>query len=97
MNPSYKSTIDDAIASNFRERIATLEKEIANVKAALATSDQEYKRMISEDLNIVSEVGIDTFTSRYVTYTTKLRKYKEDLKDVNAAYCDWKSLANYAD
>ena len=97
MNPTHKSIIDNAIAANFKERIANLEKDIADVKSGIATAEKEYKRMISEDLDIVSDVSAETFTSRYLSLVNKLRKYKEDLKDFNEAYCNWKSLANYAD
>ena len=97
MNPTHKSTIDNAIAANFKEQITNLEKNIADVKSSIATAEKEYKRMIAEDLDIVSSVSAETFTSRYLSLVNKLRKYKEDLNDFNAAYCDWKSLANYAD
>ena len=97
MNPTHKSTIDNAIAANFKEQIANLEKDIADVKSGIATAEKEYKRMISEDLVIVSNVSAETFTSRYLSLVSKLRKYKEDLDDFYAAYCNWKSLANYTD
>ena len=97
MNPSYKSTVDNYIASSFKARIADLERNIDKVKCAQANEEFEYKRMISEDLAIVTKSSGESFADHFISLATRLRELKEELNDVNTAYCNWKSLANYAD
>lgn len=97
MNPSYKTMVDNYIASSFKARIADLQRNIDKVKCAQANDDFEYKRMISEDLTVVAKSSTESFADRYISFVTRLRELKQELNDVNDAYCNWKSLANYAD
>ena len=97
MNTSYKSTVDNYIASSFKTRIANLQSNIDKVKCEQANKELEYKRMISEDLNIVSSTSPEKFVDSCISFAAKLREFKEELNDINEAYCNWKSIANYAD
>lgn len=96
MNPSYKSTVNDYIASSFKARIADLQRNIDKIKCAQANEELEYKRMISEDLTVVSKNSDELFADRCISFVTKLRKLNEELKDVNTAYCNWKTIADYS-
>lgn len=97
MNQSYKSTADNYISSSFKTRIANLQRDIDKVKCEQANEELEYKRMISEDLNIVSNTSAEKFVNKFISFSANLRELKEELKDVNEAYCNWKSIANYVD
>lgn len=97
MNPSYKTMVDNYIASSFKIRIADLQRNIDKIKFAQANEEQEYKRIISEDLVIVSKTSGEAFVEHCSSFVTRLRELKQELNDVNEAYCNWKSLANYAD
>lgn len=97
MNQSYKSTADNYISSSFKARIANLQRDIDKIKCEQANEELEYKRMISEDFNIVSNISAEKFVNNCISFSADLRELKEKLKDVNEAYCNWKSIANYAD
>lgn len=95
MNTSYKAKIDNAIASGFKSRIAQLNDDIDKVKLARANDELEYKRMISEDLTVVSKTSSTTFVDRCISLAEKLHELERQLEDAEFAFIDWKSIANY--
>ena len=92
-----KRTKDEAIAAGFKHKIASLNKDIEEIRSCKVDLMSEYERMISEDLDIRSKYSAEELARQLVDQEYQLDTLIERLKTANDAFEDWKAYANYSE
>ena len=88
---------DKAIAAGFKHKIASLNKDIEEIRSCKADLMSEYERMIAEDLDIRSKCSAEELARQLVDQEYQLYNLIKRLKTANNAFEDWKAFANYSE
>ena len=92
-----KFTKDKAIAAGFKHKIASLNKDIEEIRSCKVNLMSEYERMIAEDLDTRTNYSAEDLARQLVDNEYQLYNLIQRLKTANGAFEDWKAYANYSE
>ena len=88
---------DKAIAAGFKHKIASLNKDIEEIRSCKVNLMSEYERMIAEDLDVRTNYSAEELARQLVDQEYQLYNLIKRLKTANNAFEDWKAFANYSE
>ena len=84
------TAINETIHAAFKAKIANCIRDVAAYKARFAILKTKYMQMVSDDLKIMSDIGINDLVDSYCRSIESLRNATDQLKDINTAYDKWR-------